>query len=216
MLASLPAGPTVWGPHAGGTGGTAKWVGCPDGYLAAGVVGTTYPFDTTGTGTAPVGNFGLVCVPYNTQTEESSRSSRHWRVAVGGSYDTGFQSGTIPFNEYIHENLDLYKDDGTATSFTDQEQSLTMCRPGSFLTGLRVHASTFIDRIVEIECTQSPYAWQPRTPRKALGTRSSTEKVVRCPDSSGTPRQLPDRAVYGVNIYSGWLTDGFTLGCRRF
>lgn len=214
--AALPSpSQAVSTPWAGGHGGTYHALTCPSNYLAAGVVGTTYPYDTAGS--SRVGNFGLVCAPYVRSDDQKFRSNDNWVVITGGSYDTQLGGGSHAFNEYIHESLDLLRDDGTVTTFADQEQSLTMCRPGYYLTGVRVRDGNYLDRVVEIECSKyNRNAWQPRTPRKAVGTGSSgSETLLRCPTTSGSSL-VPDRAVYGFAIRSGWLTDGFNLFCRKY
>ena len=54
-------------------------------------------------------------------------------------------------------------------------------------------------------------------PRGALGTRTSgTTTTLTCPDSAGGATTTPDRAAYGLNIRSGWFTDGIALRCRTY
>ncbi len=198
----------------GGQGGSQTTLVCPTGTLAAGIVGTAYGFSPAGS--APVGNFGLVCVPFKQSTDPRDRPTKQWKVLVGGSYDTGLGAWSYDFNEYIHEWLDLYDNSGQEVDFTDQQQSLTMCKPGYYLTGVAVETGQYISRIVDIECTKwNLLAWQTRVPRKPVGTQSGSWAVSRCPDTSG-PSIVPDRAAYGIRINAGWLTDGFEMLCRRF
>lgn len=203
---------TAW---AGGTTGSLSSLACPTGTLAVGIVGTTYPYDPVGN--ARVGNFGLVCATYKRSYDPSLRTSTRWSVLAGGSYDTELGAWSWPFNEYIHEKLDLVDDGGGAAGFSSQQQNLTMCKPGFYMTGLQVHASGYLDKVVNIECTSFDRVYtQQRYPRKDVGTRSSTFQVVRCPDTSGSNASNPNRAIQGLKIRAGWLTDAIQVGCVRF
>ena len=194
---------TVW---AGGTTGSLSSLPCPSDSLAIGVVGTTYPHDPVGN--ARVGNFGLVCGRYARSNEAIDRTSARWEVLFGGSYDTALGAGWRSFNAYIHEVLDLQHDGGAPTGHGQQQQSLTVCRPGYYLTGVQVHGSSYLDRVVKIECERFDHLMTySRVPRAPIGTRSSTLQYLRCPN---------DSAVTQLRIRAGWLTDAIQLGCRSF
>lgn len=194
---------TAW---AGGTTGSLSSLACSPGTLAIGVVGTTYPHDPVGN--ARVGNFGLVCAPFVRSTDAIARTTAQWSVLFGGSYDTELGAWHGAFNPYIHEVLDLEFDGGGPTGHLQQQQSLTVCRPGFYMTGLQVHASGYLDRVVNVECERFDHLiTQSRTPRAPLGTRTSTQRSLRCPN---------DSAVTQLRIRAGWLTDAIQLGCRSF
>lgn len=194
---------TAW---AGGTTGSLASLACAPGTLAIGVVGTTYPYDPVGN--ARVGNFGLVCAPFVRSTDAIARTTASWRVLFGGSYDTELGAWQDAFNPYIHEVLDLQFDGGGPTGHLQQQQSLTVCRPGFYMTGLQVHASAYLDRVVNVECERFDHLMtQSRVPRAAMGTRTSTQQFLRCPN---------DSAVASLRIRAGWLTDAIQLGCRSF
>lgn len=216
-FSALPADADLaWSRWVGGTGGGAHWLQCPDRHLAIGVIGTTYPYDPAGN--ARVGNLGLVCAPYHEHPSQAARTTAFWKVIVGGSIDTGFASGLHDFNAYVNEVLDLQADDGSLADFLDQQQGVTVCRPGFYLSGLRLQAGRYVDRVDGIECVRHDgRAFHSKSPRKPLGTRASNAVTLRCPDRSGDPdHALPDRAVDGIYIRSGWLTDGFRLRCRAY
>jgi V8-like Glu-specific endopeptidase len=211
----LPGSGYEFSNYVGGQGGSASFALCPEDYLAAGVVGTTYPWDPVNDGR--VGNFGLVCVPHMTLAASFGQSMREvesWLVAVGGSYDTTIGGGTFPFNEYIHEELDLYQDGGALNPFSEQQQSLTMCAPGEYITGIKVREGSTINSIIELQCSKPGLTGGGiRAPRVPIGTRSSGSiDTTLCPDVNGNP----STAAWGLYVKSGWLTDGFRLVCREF
>ncbi|MBN2192559.1 MAG: hypothetical protein JW751_07055 [Polyangiaceae bacterium] len=91
-----------------------------------------------------------------------------------------------------------------------------MCRPDSYLTGIRVHSGQYLDRVVKIECTRwGRSASRAQVPRRAIGTLISTESVVRCTSADGSSTLMPDRAIHGIEIRADWLTDGIQIRCRR-
>jgi hypothetical protein len=201
--------------YAGGMGGTASVQVCPANYLAAGIIGTTYSFDPTGN--ARVGNIGLVCVPFKRANTPSSRPMESWQALAGGSIDTTLSSYYGPFNEIIHERLDRYDDFGAMAGYNDQQQSLTMCKAGFYMTGVRIEGGSHLDQVVHIECSR----WDGlvsnfRTPRKAIGTRSGTARTLRCTNADDSASSLPDRAIFGLYVRSGWLTDGVRFFCRSY
>jgi hypothetical protein len=191
-----------FGGWAGGYGGTARTFACPEGKMAAGIIGTTYRRDPEFS--RRVGNFGIVCVPYTEERNLTARSSTHWDVLVGGSIDNG-PAGIYPFDEYINERLDAVDGNGNLKSMNHQQQGLTMCEPGEFLAGVEAFRDgNVIGHIDRIRC-RSARSSHNRTPRYALGDEAIT------PDESVCPFQ---QYVNGITIRSGWLTDGFGVWCR--
>lgn len=197
----------------GGYGGSYRRLECPSGYLVAGVIGDTYDLDPEFD--RRVGNFGVICAPFSRSTQQSARSSEHWKVIVGGSVEVG-PGGMYDFNTYMNEHLDLRQGNGSVRPFEYQQQGITMCKPGYYLTGLNLQAGRYIDQVESIECTRyDRRARHVATPRQGLGSRVSTARSVRCPTDAGSSL-LPDRAASGLRIRSGWLTDGLGLMCRSY
>lgn len=200
----LPALTTrAFGGWVGGYGGTYRSMSCPAGKMAAGIIGTTYRRDPEMS--RRVGNFGIVCVPYRTDRDQAGRSTAHWDVVVGGSIDHG-AAGTYPFDVYINETLDAVAGNGLLKPMRWQQQGVTMCPPGDFLSGVEAFRDGgtvgHVDRII----CRSPTSYRTITPRLSLGDMAIT------PDDSNCGFQ---RYADGINIRSGWLTDGFQLRCRN-
>lgn len=213
----LPGNPdAAVSPWIGGVGGTLRSYQCPEGQLAIGVVGTSYPFDDAGD--ARVGNFGLVCAPFDHGDDLLDRPTHLWTVVAGGSIDTGFQTGVFDYNTYLNEVLDLNGDDGNLAPFADQRQSVTICKPGEYVTGAAIKAGRYIDEIEYIECQRTDgRGFQARFPRKPLGSRDAARtQYIRCPHSGDDGPITPHRAIRGLFIRSGWLTDGMQFYCQAF
>jgi len=150
----FPQRTTFW---IGGLGGAERpRLGCSAGFLAAGIVGSTQiPAAPTDFGFF-VGNFGIVCVPFDTRTP---RQMTNAEVFVTGSRDTGFvtnepSSGlTQPF--FRHEPLDFNRYLATVPSVpfeTLRRQAFQMCKPPRYLAGVRVAGGRFVNRIERIWC----------------------------------------------------------------
>lgn len=213
----------VW---VGGQGGTIKTLKCPVSsngliYVAAGIIGST-AYSSSGPG--PVGNFGLVCVPYNVST--ISREMDRAIVIVGGSVGTGFEYPDFPknydLNTYYNEHV---AHEGAVYNVQySQNQTVRMCKPGYALNGLGVrHTSTNISRINDISCyrLQSNYFSTGRQiytstllDQSGLIGQATNGNLTNllCEDGSIYGSSWP-RFVTGFKIRSGWLTDGFQLIC---
>jgi hypothetical protein len=159
-----------------------------------------------------------VCAPYKTYTAVSNRQSDAWKVIVGGSYDTGFAVGQYDFNPYTHEVLSLEREGGQpAYNFLWQRQSLTLCRPGYYLTAIETRDGSYLHQVEGIECTRhDKRAMARHEPRIPMGTRPGTTQWLRCPDTQLGETSNPNRAAFGMYIRSGWYTDGLALRCRTY
>lgn len=198
-------------PWVGGNGGSQRVLDCPSGYRAAGIIGQTHRLDPEFS--RRVGNFGLVCVPFVRDNSQATRATTFWKVVVGGSYDTDFQVGTFDYDSYLNEVLTPLQGNGTNVPFLQQQQAVTMCKPGYFVTGVTVQSGTYVDRIESIECTHhARVGCDVVSLRRGIGSRTSTLRTTRCPAVSGSTL-VPDRAARGIVIRSGWVTDGFALRC---
>ncbi len=226
-LIPRPTSPTesAW---VGGHGGQQHELTCPNHYLAVGVIGSAYSRDAPGY--RRVGNFGLICAPYQAGTSRGlysvssmlNRQTELLKVIVGGSIDTPFGPGLVDFNTFVNEALVLENDRGEPATFFEQHQPFTMCRPGWFLSGVKARVlsdsyGTFIDAVPQITCTNhTGTRSETRSVRGRLGSPSGlSAKQSSCP-SAFTSKKRRHRAAYGLTINSGWLTDGFSLECRRF
>lgn len=97
------------------------WVGCPDNQVAAGIVGETIEVN----GIARVGNFGLVCVPFENVPNRLAMTSRYHVLATDWERPhraTDIIGGVWEYNRY----KSLYP-----------EQEVTMCPIGFRLRGIQ-------------------------------------------------------------------------------
>jgi hypothetical protein len=185
------AGPTAW---VGNTGGTRKYRYCPNGTLAAGIVGTS-------TDAGQVGNLGLICVPHN--TPQALRMDRA-TVIAGGSIDVGFDAANnADWNTYMHEVL-------TDNSAELGVQTMAMCPAGSFIHRMQVGHSNFIDRVWRIHCKDPQNG---KTTSVYVGGDIGT--VGQVWNGQQSFPECPDGAYFaGLWVNSGWVTDGFSGYCR--
>ncbi len=195
------------GTFVGGTGGTARNLTCPSNYLAAGVIGST-------AADGHLGNFGLVCMPNTdffqgdlTGDVDAYRLDRAVVIA-GGSIDTGFTvADRVDFNSYYNEVR-------SSTAVAPFQQRLNMCPPGEFLKGITGHFSSLAGSVTELTCSP-PKFFNMETTRtvnnlgdlSSADSRSFSEQSTEC----GGAFQF----LSGLNLHSGWVTDGFQALCRR-
>ncbi|MEZ4467237.1 MAG: hypothetical protein R3F60_20900 [bacterium] len=183
-------------PTAGGAGGQRVWRACPQGMMAAGVVGTT-------SAQGYVGNFGLVCVPHGERTDY--RLDRAYVVA-GGSWDTGaHEAQNYPLNQYLHE---FRSDSQPGRNGT---QAMALCPPAFYIRSLTVRAGTYVDNVLSMTCAD------PQT--GALAHRNVTidpESLIgRSPGGAMQTLACPDGSyAHGIVDRVGALTDAIALLCR--
>ena len=208
-----------------GTISTTSWIGgptgslfqqnCPDKYYAAGVIGSTAH-------TGNVGNFGIVCVPYN--RSKSYRELDRAKVIAGGSVGTHFYLKFEDLNTYYNE---FYSNESGVYIGVDRfkPQNVQMCLPGYGLYGLRLRSNNArIQKVEAIHCrsftpfdspdyttTVPSILTTPNPPSTAahevIGQISGTGTIynIVCPGM-----------VKGLRIRSGWETDGLGLNCYAF
>lgn len=201
--------------YQGGTQGSLHKLRCPFGTLAAGIVGSTIE----GNSLDWVGNLGLICLPFTDQYAFESAT-----VVAGGSIDTRLGQTSMTFDRYISTVLsnqapfrqfidaDFF---GSTLRFYNllKEQQFAMCPPKYYLKGIwslpgRAAGLTLIQSVRALVCERydkSVTMLQPISPPIGSKTGGNFAGPVYCP---------PGFMVDGIDIRSGWYTDGYRLRCR--
>lgn len=180
----------------GGSGGTQHVMLCgATNSVAAGIIGTT-------SANGYVGNFGIVCSPYDNPNEPHHLDSSS--VRVGGSFGTSSWT-SMDLNSYYNEILDNENNEPGV-----KHQSIKMCKKGYFLKGVELRSGAYVDRIEKVVCEKwdhtTSYSVGLETDNKIGTSAGGTYKIVTCPSNA---------FVIGIDIRSAWLTDGFLLRCRQ-
>ncbi|MCA9563217.1 MAG: hypothetical protein KC561_07000 [Myxococcales bacterium] len=182
-----------YGSWVGGTGGYRNYLYCPEGTMAAGIIGATNRRYSN------VGTFGLVCVPhYSLSNYQMDRAA----VISAGGIDTDFRiADGDDYNTYRNEQLSDYY------TPTPEFQEIAMCPPGYFISDISGQSSNGrVQAISSVTC-EDPQTGNSTTRRVALG-------ISVIGGQSWSTGCMTDRYVAGMRINSGWVTDGFQPICR--
>ncbi|MCA9564243.1 MAG: hypothetical protein KC561_12180 [Myxococcales bacterium] len=179
----------------GGNGGYYNSVTCPNGYLAAGIIGSANEYHRK------LGSIGLICMPH--QAASNHQLDRAKVVFVGGQ-DTGFVATT---------NGDLTTFLAEQLSFADRAEpaqlSVQMCPPGFFIRDVQARTGQFVNEIDHIFCEDPQTGAQ--TSRYAGWERFGKYTPGALIERSACPE---DSYYTGLAVRAGWFVDGFRGMCR--
>ncbi|MEC7518319.1 MAG: hypothetical protein VYE22_00565 [Myxococcota bacterium] len=197
----------------GGTGGSEHVAQCPSGFAVAGFVGETID---GGSRDGVVGNLGVVCLPFRNR-HTTVNGVIPWEldravVLSAGSVNTPrIGSGGEDFNTYHHERLVP----NSTYGLPNGEQTLMICPPGTYVTGVEVRADSMINMVRRLECGSvsrngagydvNGIGWQ--TGHRTIGERNY---------GSTQTSECGSRAIFsGVRFRAGWYTDRLQPRCAQ-
>ncbi|MFP4599402.1 MAG: hypothetical protein ACLFVJ_14180 [Persicimonas sp.] len=181
-------------PYHGSMGGTLESLKCPANFSGVGFISAPYTQNSD-----YVGLLGLLCLR---DDDIGTTPSDYKLIAAHGSYYT---SGYL--RPAMVEKYQYFKDEhGLGSSFVESK-----CPAGSVVTSARLATDLagdgrFINRFYRFTCRDTATG-STTSVYPMVGAVGGTYATLGCPDSTAD-------TVVGLNLDSGWLTDGVGLVCK--